>query len=36
MVTIRNQLIENEENVTLRFEMISIIFTQICNASPKM
>ena len=30
------QLIENEENVTLPFEMISIIFMQICNATPKM
>ena len=31
-----NQLIENGENVTLPFEMISIIFMQICNATPKM
>ena len=31
-----NQLIENEENVTLPFEMISIIFMQFCNATPKM
>ena len=31
-----NQLIENEENVTLPFEMTSIIFMQICNATPKM
>ena len=30
------QLIENEENVTLPFEMISIIFMQICNATPQM
>ena len=30
-----NQLIENGENVTLPFEMISI-FMQICNATPKM
>ena len=31
-----NQLIENEENLTLPFEMIPIIFMQICNATPKM
>ena len=31
-----NQLIENGENVTLPFEMISIIFMPICNATPKM
>ena len=30
-----NQLIENGENVTLPFGMISIIFMQICNATPK-
>ena len=30
-----NQLIENEKNVTLPFEMISIIFMQICNATAK-
>ena len=30
------QLIENEENVTLPFEMISIIFMQFCNATPQM
>ena len=30
------QLIENKENVTLPFEMISIIFMQICNATPQM
>ena len=27
---------KNEKNVTLPFEMIFIIFTQICNATPKM
>ena len=31
-VTIGNQSIENEENVTLPFEIILIIFMQICNA----
>ena len=31
-----NQLIENEENGKLPFEMISIIFMQICTARPKM